>query len=90
MLLFMLGSIVLPAAGRCNEDTLQLDSASLLYGIGSHGNGVLCANGLLDGCGGNAQGCRWCLMAVVHLPWDSLRLQSTRKNYLGVKMEWDG
>lgn len=68
MLFFMLGSVVLPAAVRCDEGTGLLDSASLLYGICSHGNGALCADGLLDGCRGNAQRRRWCLTAVVHLP----------------------
>lgn len=65
-LFFMLCSIV-PAAGRCDEGAFLLDSASLLYGICSHGNGVLCADGLLDGCGGSAQRYRWCLMPLVRL-----------------------
>lgn len=43
---------------------LLLDFASLLCGVCSHGNGVLCADDWLDGHGGDAQRGRWCLMCI--------------------------
>lgn len=93
MLFFILGSIVLPAVGRCDEGALLLDSASLLYGVCSHGNGVLCADGFLDGCGGNAQryadGVSW-LSCICPERAGGSRLQSTWGNHSGVKMEWGG
>lgn len=84
MLSFMLGSIVLPAAGSWAGKGAAPVGLGVAMGMGCD---VLRGARLAVG---KCSGGRRCLLAGVHLPWDNGRFQSTWEDSLGVNVETDG